>query len=118
MAPEDSHRSKGQLLAVKTRRGKVLPQAQARGCSGVCCKQGAGKAMLGDWGGGRMELWGGSRWLGVHYGGWGGGWWQQTMVWGARALVPEMHGLYLKWKLRWKHDSNRRGKWQLLMGRA
>ena len=42
-----------------------------------------------------MELWGGSRWLGVHYG-WGGdGWWQQTMVWGATALVPEMHGLYL-----------------------
>ena len=50
--------------------------------------------MLGDWGGGRMELWGGSRWLGVHYGWWGDGWWQQTMVWGATALVPEMHGLY------------------------
>ena len=61
----------------------------------MCCKQGAGKAMLGDWGGGRMELWGGSRWLGVHYGWWGGGWWQQSMVWGATALVPEMHGLYL-----------------------
>ena len=51
--------------------------------------------MLGDWGGGRMELWWGSRWLGVHYGWWGGGWWQQSMVWGATALVPEMHGLYL-----------------------
>ena len=29
--------------------------------------------MLGDWGGIRMELLGGSRWLGVHYGWWGMG---------------------------------------------
>ena len=89
-----SQRSQYDLLGVKSRRERSC-QAQTRGCSGVCCKQGAGKAMLGDWGGGRMELWWGSRWLGVHYGWWGGGWWQQSMVWGATALVPEMHGLYL-----------------------
>ena len=62
----------------------------------MCCKQGAPEGQC--WvtgGGGRMELWGGSRWLGVHYGWWGDGWWQQTMVWGATALPPEMHGLYL-----------------------
>ena len=65
-----------------------------------------------------MELWGGSRWLGVHHGWWGGGWWQQSMVWRATALLPEMHGLYLMETALETHDSNRRGKWQVLMGRA
>ena len=62
----------------------------------MCFKQGAGRAMLGDWGGGRMELCGGGLdgWV-FTMGGGGGGWWQQSMVWGATALVPEMHGLYL-----------------------
>ena len=46
-----SQRSQADLLGVKSRRERTC-QAQARGCAGVCFKQGAGRAMLGDWGGG------------------------------------------------------------------